>query len=55
MELLKSFDIFPADLNPTVKALVYFLILVHILIVTGLCIYAIPKMFPKSSSFSDTV
>lgn len=47
MEILQSYD-FLTGVNPTIKAFVYLLILVHLLAVTAWCVYACPKMFAKS-------
>jgi len=54
MELLQSFD-FLTGVNPTVKVVVYVLILVHILAVGIWCALACPTMFKKSDSFQDKV
>lgn len=54
MELLQSYD-FLTGVNPTIKTLVYLLILIHLLAVTAWCVYACPKMFAKTESFSDKV
>jgi hypothetical protein len=54
MEYLQSLD-FLTGVNPTLKVLVYVLILVHILAVSAWCVIACPSMFKKSDSFSDKV
>jgi hypothetical protein len=54
MEYLESLD-FLTGVNPTLKVLVYVLILVHILAVAAWCAIACPSMFKKSDSFSDRV
>lgn len=54
MEILGQFD-FLTGVNPTLKVVVYVLILVHILAVSIWCGLACPQMFKQSDSFSDKV
>ena len=54
MEFLQDFD-FLTGVNPTIKVVVYVLILVHILAVGFWCAIACPSMFKKSETFSDKV
>jgi hypothetical protein len=41
--------------NPTLKAFVYILIIVHIIAVGTWCAIACPGMFKKTESFADKV
>lgn len=54
MEALSSMD-FLAGVNPTLKVVVYILILVHLLAVGAWCVVACPSMFKQSDSFADKV
>ena len=54
MEALNTFD-FLAGVNPTLKVVVYVLILVHLLAVGAWCVLACPSMLKKSDSFADKV
>lgn len=54
MDFLSTFD-FLGSVNPTLKVVVYILILVHLLAVTAWCVLACPSMFKKSDSFADKV
>ena len=54
MELLANFD-YLTGVNPTLKAFVYILILVHIIAVATWCAIACPGMFKKTETFADKV
>ena len=54
MDMLAEYD-FMTGVNPTIKTVVYVLILIHILAVTIWCVLACPQMWKKSDSFSDKV
>ena len=54
MEMLEQFD-FMSGVNPTIKTVVYILILIHIAAVVFWCALACPSMFKQSNSFSDRV
>ena len=54
MEFLQSFD-FMSGVNPTIKMVVYILILVHIAAVGIWCALACPSMWKSSDSFADKV
>jgi hypothetical protein len=51
---MESLD-FLGDVNPTIKLVVYVLILVHLAAVGFWCVVACPGMFKSSDSFSDRV
>ena len=55
MEALKSFDFMGDGVSPTIKTVVYVLILVHLAAVLFWCIVACPSMFKTSDTFSDRV
>lgn len=46
---------FLAGVNPTLKLVVYILILVHLLAVGAWCVLACPSMFKKNETFADKV
>lgn len=46
---------FLAGVNPTLKLVVYILILVHLLAVGTWCVLACPSMFKKNETFADKV
>ena len=54
MEMISEMD-FLTGVNPTLKVVVYVLILVHLLAVGFWCVIACPGMFKQSDSFSDKV
>lgn len=54
MELLASLD-FLGGVNPTLKLVVYILIVLHLAAVGVWCVLACPSMFSKSDSFADKV
>lgn len=55
MESLKAFDFMGDGVNPTIKMVVYILILIHLAAVLFWCAVACPSMFKKSDTFSDRV
>lgn len=54
MEAFQSLD-FLGNVNPTVKVLVYVLIIVHLLAVGAWCVVACPSMFKKTETFQDKI
>ncbi len=54
MELLASLD-FMAGVNPTLKLVVYILIVLHLAAVGAWCVLACPSMFKKNETFADKV
>ena len=54
MEYLGSLD-FLEGVNPTIKVVVYVLILVHIAAFAFWCSFACPSLFKKSDNFADKV
>lgn len=54
MDYLDSLD-FMYGVNPTLKLVVYILILVHLLAVGAWCVLACPTMFKTNDSFQDKV
>ena len=54
MEALNSLD-FLGGVNPTLKIVVYVLILLHLLAVGTWCALACPTMFKQSDTFADKV
>ena len=52
--MLAQFD-FMSGVNPTIKTVVYVLILIHLAAVAFWCVLACPSMFKESNTFSDRV
>lgn len=53
--MFESLDFLPAELNGYLKAIIYGLILLHLLAFTAYFVLACPTFFRRNESFSDKV
>ena len=53
--MLESLDFLPGELNGYLRALIYILIIVHVLAFTAYFVLVCPGLFKKNDSFSDRV